>query len=594
MAGILDFLNSDDGRLGIALLGAAGPSMQPMGFGQRLQGAMQSLDANKENQLKMGLMQAQTSGALQQQQLQALQLQQQQQQWKLQQPLLQSFIARLNGGQGGPQGGADGGSPQMSQPASQPTPGGALGSGTFGIPTGGQMSSGPVGAGGGVASGGGQTMLPGVPDNIAAINIATGGMGSIPGLVNEYNKPTDLQKLLAAGGYTQEQQRAAILDNIKKQNYIAPVNARPGSILRDPTTNRPVAFNPQVPEGSTPVFDASGNVIALQPLKNAADAIAGLSGAKKSGEAEAQPTVAFDASGNPVFSTAGQDLRRAQGAGGAPTNPFLPSAMRGGQLSQPGDADRTAIYQGEMQDAQARLAAAKTPAEANRARNDVAGLTREMQANKIPLTPQLRPGVAQGAQLGQDELSKKWQTLTQANSEAQNTRSYLDSIKQLSTTAATGKFTDKLQLINSLLSPFSVSAMDATTANNLLDKYSNQIVARLGGGGMGTDAARSILQSAYPNAHMTPDAIAEAVDNIKGAQSMTQAKARLLQQAANARDPAQYNQREVAFDQAADPRVWQLNEMPADKQAEYVKKLPASVAADLLKRRQTLRQLGAF
>jgi hypothetical protein len=60
MPGLLDFLNTDDGKLGIALLAAAGPSMQPMGFGQRLQGAMQSLDADKQNALKTGLLQAQT------------------------------------------------------------------------------------------------------------------------------------------------------------------------------------------------------------------------------------------------------------------------------------------------------------------------------------------------------------------------------------------------------------------------------------------------------------------------------------------------------------------------------------------------------
>jgi hypothetical protein len=59
MAGLLDLFNSDDGKLGIALLAAAGPSMQPMGFGQRLQGAMQSIDADKQNQMKMGLLKSQ-------------------------------------------------------------------------------------------------------------------------------------------------------------------------------------------------------------------------------------------------------------------------------------------------------------------------------------------------------------------------------------------------------------------------------------------------------------------------------------------------------------------------------------------------------
>ena len=42
MAGLLDFLDTPDGRLGLGLLAAAGPSMQPMSFGQRLAGGMQA------------------------------------------------------------------------------------------------------------------------------------------------------------------------------------------------------------------------------------------------------------------------------------------------------------------------------------------------------------------------------------------------------------------------------------------------------------------------------------------------------------------------------------------------------------------------
>lgn len=52
MAGLLDFLNTDDGRLGLSLLAAAGPSAQPMGFGQRLQGAMGSFDEYKKDQAR--------------------------------------------------------------------------------------------------------------------------------------------------------------------------------------------------------------------------------------------------------------------------------------------------------------------------------------------------------------------------------------------------------------------------------------------------------------------------------------------------------------------------------------------------------------
>jgi phytoene/squalene synthetase len=96
---------------------------------------------------------------------------------------------------------------------------------------------------------------------------------------------------------------------------------------------------------------------------------------------------------------------------------------------------------------------------------------------------------------------------------------------------------DRLNFVNGLLSmagPNAKSiagsdrAVDAVTANNLLDKYSNQITARLSANGMSTDSARSILQSAYPNSKMNQAAINEAADNLIGAQQMTQAKTRLL------------------------------------------------------------------
>jgi hypothetical protein len=45
--GLLDFLNTDDARLGINLLGAASPTMHPVGFGARLAGAMNATDEQK-------------------------------------------------------------------------------------------------------------------------------------------------------------------------------------------------------------------------------------------------------------------------------------------------------------------------------------------------------------------------------------------------------------------------------------------------------------------------------------------------------------------------------------------------------------------
>jgi hypothetical protein len=52
MGGLLEFLNGQDARLGLGLLAAGGPSTVPLGFGQRIQGAMQGLSAEQDAEMK--------------------------------------------------------------------------------------------------------------------------------------------------------------------------------------------------------------------------------------------------------------------------------------------------------------------------------------------------------------------------------------------------------------------------------------------------------------------------------------------------------------------------------------------------------------
>jgi hypothetical protein len=66
-------------------------------------------------------------------------------------------------------------------------------------------------------------------------------------------------------------------------------------------------------------------------------------------------------------------------------------------LIQPGDADRQAIYTQEMAAAEARLASAKTPAEVQRAQNDINGLGREMKAAGIGYGKTTAQETAEGA-----------------------------------------------------------------------------------------------------------------------------------------------------------------------------------------------------
>ncbi|BAN24644.1 putative uncharacterized protein [Caballeronia insecticola] len=217
------------------------------------------------------------------------------------------------------------------------------------------------------------------------------------------------------------------------------------------------------------------------------------------------------------------------------------------------------------------------------------------QSTSGAIYAQPQPGFNQGQTDLQTDLTKKWGTLNEANSQAQNTISYLQNIRGLASKAALGQQSDRINYVNGLLSlAGSEKAIDAVTANNLLDKYSNQIVARLGTGGLGTDAARSILQSAYPNAHMTQGAIGEAVDNLVGASQMTQAKARLLQSDYNSRNPQTYNQKEMTFDQNADPRIWQFQNMNPQQRQAFKASMTSDEQQQFGKQIRALTSLGVL
>lgn len=195
----------------------------------------------------------------------------------------------------------------------------------------------------------------------------------------------------------------------------------------------------------------------------------------------------------------------------------------------------------------------------------------------LTVTEPSRAGVFASPPLGSEHAQKgldtSWEGLKAANREASNTKSYLQNIVTAAEKGAiVGPGADRREMIQGMLQLAGIKEevnTNATTQSQLLNKYSNQIVARLGQNGLGTDAARAILASAYPGQHMNVEAIREAVGNLNGAQDMTQAKTRFLTDAATRRDTKTYQEREIAFDQAADPRIWQYKAIrdPAQRKA---------------------------
>jgi hypothetical protein len=503
--------------------------------------------------------------------------------------------------------------------------------------------------GGGLLSPGGPLNPNGMPTTAAAMMyMSPEGQKELFKSTAAAYAPTAATLQARQGGFdtAQANQRAFAHDT-----FNAPVTGT--GIFRDPYSMKPVAFNPEIPSGGTPLFDASGNVGAINSIPNAQNVMQGNASATAAGSAQFKPVQVYNRETNQMeYSNEAAVTNPAPGSGVGVNNPG--NLKPGGKFAQypdmqtglaaldnnlqsygksgintvegvinkwapPSDNNDTKSY---IQDVQTRLglkpgqkidlsnplqrqALSTAIALHENGPSGVFGSGQGTSSGRPAAAPPLGATVTadKGAGNLQDELSKKWTDLSNQNLQSQSTISYLQNIKDLASKAAVGPMSDRLNFVNGLLSMAgpnaksiagSERAVDAVTANNLLDKYSNQITARLSANGMSTDSARSILQSAYPNSKMNQPAINEAADNLIGASQMTQAKARLLTPLANARNATEYNNTETKFDQAADPRIWQLQNMAPADQAKYVASLSPSVAQMLFKNRQVLKGMGAL
>ncbi|MFM0263332.1 transglycosylase SLT domain-containing protein [Paraburkholderia sediminicola] len=265
------------------LLSAAGPSRIPVSMGQAMGAGMQGMQQNAGNALQM------QQQLLRMQAMQGLMGGQQQPQQPQQptrpDPTMAQGTPVSGGANMGPMSGVSAGmggmAPQMPSP--QAAPGASASPGIYGkTPQ--------------------QLFQQGMLMNIAGMQ----GGGDMMRIAVEHDPslaaqmPTDITKMGTQGGMTPAQIQAANAAGVGKANYIAPVNARPGAILRDPLTMQPMAFNPNIPAGGTPMFDASGNVIGINTIPGAAGVTSTMAAAKAAGEGTALPYAGVDAQGNPL------------------------------------------------------------------------------------------------------------------------------------------------------------------------------------------------------------------------------------------------------------------------------------------------------
>jgi hypothetical protein len=261
-------------------------------------------------------------------------------------------------------GGGGGGAPQ---PAIPPSPGGPLGSGTYGIPSGGQ---------------------PG------------GGQAAPQGLVSaQLNR---LERMAIAGVPGAKE----ALDIFKYKND--PQTVKAGDYSRNPLTGA-LTYNPDPTKGIA--IDGQGAITRMPGSENIA-ALAGEAATATEGAKDqfAPPTMVNTPQG-PRLMTPAQ--ARLYATGGQPRPMAAPANFPPQALTQPGDADRTRILQAEAVAAQQRLAQLQadpraTPDLLRRAQDDVTGLAKEMQRSNISGASLPGGALKTAAQDATDAANKKF------------------------------------------------------------------------------------------------------------------------------------------------------------------------------------------
>lgn len=570
----------------LAVLQLAGGLLSPGSFGQGLSRGLTGYQG--------ALMNAQEMAAKKQaMDLQNIQMQQQKRMFDLQTPFLEEAVRRMQGGQT---------NAAMAPPAAATSAleqGAGLGSIGPTTANAARMDAIPPARASDASPANMQrtgSMFPGVPDNVAFGMIGTGGFSKIPEVIQKYNEPTEFAKMLVQAGIDPQSAigRQLIQANIAKSNYVAPVNARPGSILRDAFSQKPVAFNPTIPEGGSPVFDASGNVTAVNPIPGVNEIVRGLSAAKAGGTAQYTPYAGFTATGQPAPV---QSVANVLGGGAPAAHPTVtPDAqLKAMQEALPLKlAERDAMPPGKDREALNR--------EIQRDQNAI--LRKQPFSASTGASSGTYAAPPLGAVAEADATSKhsaenavsSYNQIHSAAQTAPRTIGLLQTISQLADKTMVGPGSDKVQFVNGVLNTLGITpGADQAQNYQIMKKNLNMIVGaqRSAAGGGGTDALQNLLEAANPDVKaMNAPALKEAAQELIAYQRMLQAHDRILP---NPKETSTLNfqKAQTQLSRFSDPRLWQLEHAENDAERVRIMSLiPQAERAELMKKAGEARKMG--
>jgi hypothetical protein len=368
--------------------------------------------------------------------------------------------------------------------------------------------------------------------------------------------PTDFQKLLRASGVDPSSSlgQQIIQSQIAKQNYVAPIEGKPGTIARDPFSGQPKFFSPSLPEGSEPLFDASGKVVGVRTIDGVVKAVGDIAKAKAAGEGSVLPYSGVDANGNPLPVT----NRTAAATQGVP-NAGFPAGTRVPGSGQDTN-DTLTLLQNEKKDI---MALPDSDPRKNRDLQAInAELSRWQQSLPSPTAVYAAPpmGAQANANAAQEAsantMKASYSRLQSANA---TSNSIVEALQKMQSLAA-----------NKTILSSGVLGTHSTGINPDAAEYEKQranVIALLSGqqGTNGSDAGRALTGDSVPDYGKPKAAINDGLTTLMNQVKAQQLKANLLTPVYNQGDSKNYTRLENEFDQNISPSLASIIAMPPGK-----------------------------
>lgn len=454
---------------------------------------------------------------------------------------------------------------------------------------------------GGLLSPGGPLNPNGIPTAAAAQMYLSGpeGQKELFKSVNSAYAPTAATLAARQGGFDPAQANQA---QFRKDSYVAPITGT--GIMRNPfNPSQPVAFNPEIPAGAQPLFDASGNVAKVQPIQGAQGVMQGNAAASAAGGAQFKPVQVYNPQTQQMeFSNEAQVTNPTAPAGIRNNNPG--AMMPGGKLAQYPDMQtglaaldgNLASYGKQGVNTVAGVISKWAPPNENDTQAYIKDVSQRLgiPANqKIDLSNPLQrqalstaialhengpsgvfgggaaapsgraaASAPMGAQAnaealvkGQvDTMQKSYQNLQTVRSGAPAALQDVDNMKKLAqgaSIATVGPAGAKLAGL------FSADAAEyEKSRDNLVTNLGSQL-------GINSDAARDLVYGSIPSYGAPKTAVQNGLDTLRGQIQTRLLKSDYLSDAYSSGDAQAYNRRENQFDQKITPAIANVVSMPS-------------------------------